>query len=173
MLPGRSPPALRWAKLLDISWKEAWSEWGLIPCPTGPVRDFDISNLWLLSLSKDVFPQSIMEKGLRGSECRLKEVLSATMVRLTGGWGSNMGQPMLALYMWHVCLELIFLVTSKLAVVYSLIIQVILQNRTSSLFQNIWYRKDLLHHIPTGIITENFNIIFVNEKRKVLLASSR
>lgn len=66
MLPGLSPAALRWAKLLDISWKEAWSEWGLIPCPTGSVRDFDISNLWLLSLSKDVFPQSIMEKGLRG-----------------------------------------------------------------------------------------------------------
>lgn len=66
MLPGLSPPALRWAKLLDISWTEAWSEWGLIPWPMGSVRDFDISNLWLLSLSKDVFPQSIMEKGLRG-----------------------------------------------------------------------------------------------------------
>lgn len=54
------------------------------------MRDFDISNLWLLSLSKDVFPQSIMEKGLRGSECRLKEVLSATMVSL--GLGVRRGR---------------------------------------------------------------------------------
>lgn len=64
-LPGLSLPVLRWAQLSKISWKKAWSEWDLTSCSMDPMRDFNISNSWLLSFFKEVFSQLIIQKGLR------------------------------------------------------------------------------------------------------------